>query len=804
VKKLYFLKMRKRILYLFLFTCLSNVLLNAQRKTVTYYDDPSSAYEEKVIDVKHLSAFIEIDPYTKSVKGKAVFSFIPLRNEIDSFIFNIPDINISQAEINNSKVKFIKKGENLIIYPENEHIAKDGNKITFVYTSSNSRYLYTTGWDDPKGLMRKEVWAHRPNSWLPYITARITVDMHIKFDSRYNVFSNGIRDSITVNSDNTKTWHYSMPAPHPFFSTALVIGDYKWKDLKTESGIPLELWYYPDQEDRFETAYKYSREMFSFFEKELGFHYPWALYRQVPVADYLYGAMETTTSTIFGDFMFVDDRAWWMRNYVNVNAHELAHQWFGNYITHIPHSDVWLTESFATYYAKLFERSIYGEDFYQNDRNNEMLKASELSVLNNNPLRSGFAGTQRIYQKGSLVLDMLMDVMGDENFRKAMNHYLNKFAYTDAETKDFERAIWESTGISIPWFFDEWLYRGGEPEYTVSWNRIENRNAININVKQTHKIDSLVRLFKMPVGIDIYFTDHTKISTKKWIENQSIDIVVDFPEGKHVSFVLFDPARRIFKTLKFERNYDELISQAGFAVNMIDRNEALFALRDKNFQNKLKDLSEIYYKEQFHLNKSEIILQLKDSVNTISLLKNAINDEDAMVRRAVVNNISTVPSALQKDYEKLLKDKDYFIVEKSLENLCSSFPKNIDKYLKTTSAEIGWRGKNIRIKWLEIAVKSVKLEYIERLKDYSSISYEFETRKNALEAIYRLNYFDSTVAFNLLKAYSYWNFKLSEPAKKIIEAIKSDPVKMDLLFSVFNNSKWLEDEKGKLEKVIGK
>ena len=775
---------------------------SAQRKTVTYYEDPSSSYEDKVIDITHLSASIEIDPYTKSVKGKAIFSFTPLRNEIDSFIFNIPDIEISQAEINNLKVRFLEKGDNLIIYPEKGQISNSNNKISFTYLSSNSRYLYVTGWYDPKGLMRKEVWAHRPNSWLPYMTARLTVDMHIRFDSRYNVFSNGIRDSISLNSDNTKTWHYSMPVPHPFFSTALVIGDYKWKDMKTASGVPLELWYYPDQEARFESAYKYSREMFSFFEKELGFHYPWALYRQAPVADYLYGAMETTTSTIFGDYMFVDDRAWWMRNYVNVNAHELAHQWFGNYITHIPNSDVWLTESFATYYAKLFEKSIYGEDFYQNDRNNEMLKTSELSILNNNPLRSGFAGTQRIYQKGSLVLDMLRDVMGDENFRKAVNHYLKKFEYTDAETKDFERAIWESTGISIPWFFEEWLYRGGEPEYTVSWDEIENGNAININVKQTHKIDSLVRLFKMPIGIEIYFEDNTKTSIKKWIENQNSDIVVEIPDEKKVSFVVFDPARKIFKTLKFERNENELISQAKNAGNMIDRYDALIALRDKNFENKLKDLTEIYYKEKFHLNKSEIIFQLKDSMNTISLFINAINDPDAMVRRAVVNNVSKIPLAVQKDYEKLLKDKDYYIVEKSLENLCNSFPKNSDKYLKLTSSETGWRGKNIRIKWLEIAIKNKKLKYLGELISYSSISYEFETRKNALEALFRLNYLNDTTSYNLLKAFAYWNFKLSDPAKTIIESYKNNPEKWEKLSTVYGNNKWSDEEIGKLGKVM--
>ncbi|MBK7094012.1 MAG: M1 family metallopeptidase [Saprospiraceae bacterium] len=779
---------------------LSISFLFGQRKTVTYYDDPSSAYEEKVIEVNHLSAFIEIDPYTRSVKGKAVFSFTPLRSEIDSLIFYITDITVSEAVLNNSSVKFKKSGDILIIYPENEQITDKTNKISLKYSASNPKYLYLTGWDDPKGLMRKEIWAHRPNSWLPYITARITVDLHVTFDSRYNVFSNGIRDSVTINNDYTKTWHYSMPAPHPFFSTALVIGDYKWKSSRTKSGIPLEYWYYPDQEDRVETTYKYTENMFDFFEQELGCPYPWVLYREAPVADYLYGAMETTTSTIFGDYMFVDDRAWWMRNYVNVNAHELAHQWFGNYITHVPHSDVWLTESFATYYAKLFEKNMYGEDFYQKDRNNEMLKAYELSVQNSYPLGSGMAGTQRIYQKGSLVLDMLRDVMGDDNFRKAVTHYLKKFPYTDAESKDFERAIWESTGMSLPWFFDQWLNRGGEPEYTISYKTISN--SVNINIKQTHKIDSLVKLFKMQVVIDIYHTDGTKKSLKRWIEDQNTDIAVENQDNKSVAFIIFDPGKRIFKTTKFDRTYKELIAQAKYAENMIDRYDALMVLRESNDKDKLKDMSEIYHNEKFHLNKSEIIFQLKDTIKAIQLFKEAINDGDALVRRAVANNILKVPLSLQKDYVQLLNDQDYYIVEKSLENLCTSFPKNTEKYLKATSSETGWRGKNIRIKWLEIAIKNNKKKHLEELKDYSSVSYEFETRKNALEALARLDYLDSTVAFNLLKAYSYWNFKLSDPANKILTEYKTKPEKWNLIDDAYKIGKWRVEEKIKLDKLF--
>jgi len=96
----------------------------------------------------------------------------------------------------------------------------------------------------------------------------------------------------------------------------------------------------------------------------------------------MYGGMETTTATVFGDYMLIDPHAWWQRNYVNVNAHELAHQWFGDGIAHLVNRDVWLTESFGTFYAKMFERSVYGEDYYENIRNDEMNLAFEAAKKN--------------------------------------------------------------------------------------------------------------------------------------------------------------------------------------------------------------------------------------------------------------------------------------------------------------------------------------------------------------------------------------------------------------------------------------
>ena len=80
--------------------------------------------------------------------------------------------------------------------------------------------------------------------------ARITMDIFVRFDKKYNVFSNGERIEVRENTDNTRTWHYKMARNHPFFSTSLVIGDYDFKTSKSAGGVPLEYWYYQGQEEK--------------------------------------------------------------------------------------------------------------------------------------------------------------------------------------------------------------------------------------------------------------------------------------------------------------------------------------------------------------------------------------------------------------------------------------------------------------------------------------------------------------------------------------------------------------------------
>ncbi len=740
--------------------------------------------QERSVKLYHYSADLVLDPRTELLTGTARFDLRALREQVDSVVFHTPGMQIRAVGIkgfntreNYRPVRYRRDGGQLILYPKAgiSYPAGDAPQYTLEisYDAQSPKELHFTGWHDPNGLMRKQVWAHRPFGWIPFLDQMTTQDIRITFDKRFQVVSNGERISSTPSGDTALTWHYRMDKPHPFYSVCLAAGDYAYKTIRTSSGIPVELWYYPGMEDRIEATYRYQAEMFSFLEKETGFPYPYPLYRNIPVADYLYGGMETTTSTVFADFMLVDERAFYGRNYINVNVHELAHQWFGNCINDKTVDDLWLTESFATYYAKLLEKQQLGEYQYETQRDQERLKALAAAARNSHALGSGAAGVERWYQKGSLVMDMLRDVCGETAFREAIAFYMKKQAYGEAGSNDLLKAIYETSGQALDWFFEDWVYSGGEPAYKVSWKNLRETDGqlvAQIRVEQVQRIDHPDDLFSMPLIIEVYDQAGSFRSEKRLIRAQTTLITI--PVAAETRFVVFDAGNRILKTLQFERSYEQLAAQAEQAAHVADRLEAVRALHAFPAGQKRQLFNRIYGKEPFHLIRNEILSQLAADTLSSGLFVQALNDRDARVRLHACERFDIIPAGLAKAVEGLLKDSSYFIVEAALTRLCNTFRDDrtrVTAYLDQTREESGWRGRNIRMVWLGQAVQCYpeRKQYLEELIAYAGPSFDFETRLNAFNQLKTLNYLDKTLVSHLRKAMAYWNPKLSGPAAEV-------------------------------------
>ena len=167
--------------------------------------------------------------------------------------------------------------------------------------------------------------------------------------------------------------------------------------------------------------------------------------------------MENTTSTIFAQDFVVDESGFNDRNYLNVNAHELAHQWFGDMVTAKTGKHHWLQEGFATYYALLAERKVFGDDyFYYALYKNSMLLRKEAKT-DTIPILNEKASSYSFYQKGAWALFIIQETIGEKNFKKAVKNYLKKHQFKNVETSDFLNEIAAVSDFDIVNFQKEWL-----------------------------------------------------------------------------------------------------------------------------------------------------------------------------------------------------------------------------------------------------------------------------------------------------------------------------------------------------------
>ncbi|GIV30143.1 MAG: hypothetical protein KatS3mg028_1209 [Bacteroidia bacterium] len=491
----------------------------------------------------------------------------------------------------------------------------------------------------------------------------------------------------------------------------------------------------------------------------------------------MYGAMENTTATIFGDFFLVDDYSINDRDFLAVAAHELAHQWFGDYVTARSQSHVWLQESFATHYNWLVEKAYFGDDHYDWNRKSSIegiLKESEKNIY---PIAHSGAGTVRIYPKGAFVLHMLKYVIGKNQYDAAIKRYLEKHPYENVDTHDLLTAIYEETGMYVDWFFDEWIYRGGEPHYTVRFEEYsgekEKTGMFFVEQTQTHKDN--VYLFKMPIVFEIHFTDGSFVTKTQWVQEKDEVVKINFDKNKTVDYVLFDPNSNILKKVQFDKPYEMLISQSAKSKNMLDRYDALAAMQSVDINKKHKFLQERYWKENFHALKSEIVKQLINDTTdaeSMRIIKNALLDAHPYVTRTVIENTKKIPGALKDVYFQALQTtRSYINIEKLVWLLYDNFP---NEYMKIISA-----AKNLKHQPNDrkIEIAALSIEYLQthhadalnKIVLYSSPSFEFLTRNNAFKALIKIDYYDERVKKYLESASQSPNQRLANPARETLQ-----------------------------------
>jgi aminopeptidase N len=464
--------------------------------------------QTKFVDFKTAHGSVSINPNTKSISGTVIYSFEVL-NPIDTIKIDAQNMTFSDLVLNEKNTHFETNGkELLLIHP----FQKGKNYVQFSYEAKPKQTMYFVGSEATDNL---QIWTQGQgrytSHWFPSfddVNEKVIFNMNITFDSKYQVVSNGILEHKKEEKTNTH-WSYQMQKPMSSYLLMIAIGNFDKTIVKSKSGIPLELYLDPKDSSRQEPTYRYSKEIFDYLEKEIGVKYPWKVYRQVPVSEFLYAGMENTSATLFTTRYVVDAIGFEDRSYTNVNAHELAHQWFGDLITAQSGKDHWLQEGFATYYALLAEKSIYGGDYFYSKLYESALQLKQASKTDTIPVLNAKASSLSFYQKGAWTLHVLREGIGEEAFRKAVKNYLLKYAYQNVTTQDFFNEIKKVSDYDLVNFSKVWL-ESSSFDSDIANELLSKNSALKVQLEvaklRSRPLAEKQFFFEKVMQSDVYFT----------------------------------------------------------------------------------------------------------------------------------------------------------------------------------------------------------------------------------------------------------------------------------------------------------
>jgi aminopeptidase N len=357
------------------------------------------------------------------------------------------------------------------------------------------------------------------------------------------VGSNGYLESVTPDSANQKlTYHWVNNYPIATYLISVIIGDFAvWNDYYIrESGDSIPIYNMVWREDSLAAAYDFALtpQMMAIYSNLFG-PYPFNKYGQGVVAPFNYGGMENQTMTTF-------NRSWITgnRQYEFGYAHELAHMWWGDYVTLSDWRQTWLNEGFANYSSALYNEAQYGHEAflanmidYRNDYFTYEQSAGRFPLFDP-PDIFGL----NVYLKGAWVLHMLRGVVGDQVFFDGLKSYARQYAYGNASTWDFKNVMESRAGIDLNFFFNEWVFEQGYPEYNYAWNYQPDGDSFRVHL-EIAQVQSNAPIFDMPIEIRIIANDNINFIMRNNESVQAYDIMV----SSRPDSLLFDPDQWILK-----------------------------------------------------------------------------------------------------------------------------------------------------------------------------------------------------------------------------------------------------------------
>ena len=613
-------------------------------------DAPEHPPRDRTFQLHHVRLDVTIDDLERSVSGTATHSLSPINDGLKEIMLDSGDLNIRKVVDDSDKeLEWDLHGEALTIRLPRPRKAGERFELRIQYDAKPRKGIFFTGPDKANPKRPRIAWTHGEDTdnryWFPsydYPNQRLTSEVLATVDEKYEALSNG--RLVKVEHDKRakkKTYHWSLDQPHSNYLIALAVGEFDSKEWDAD-GVPAQAYVPKGLGSFLDRTFSNVPDMIRFFGKVTGRKYPWPRYAQVCVPEFIVGGMENTSITILYEYCLADEKAYDDYRPEPLLAHELAHQWFGDFLTCRSWAHIWLNESFATYFDILWWEHFFGKDEavlrLDADRDNyfeETSKAYVRPIVTMKFIEASDMFDRHTYEKGGSVLHMMRTELGDELWWKAIQHYVSKFGGQNVETNDFKEAIEEATGRNLDVFFDQWLYHAGHPEFDVSWSWDDTAKQVELRVRQTQEVKDPVPLFKLTAAVDLAWPDRVQ---RESIRIDKADRAFRFDAPRRPETVLFDPDDAILKRLTFKKPRDELLWQLAHAKAAWPRIEACRELGKLiGDERAVEGLKTALMKDDFWGVRREAALALGDIGTTSSrdALLGGANDKASRVRRAV-------------------------------------------------------------------------------------------------------------------------------------------------------------------------
>jgi len=620
--------------------------------------------------VEHICLNLKLDIPNQFVQGTCEISLTPIRNGISELTLDAVNLQISAVTIQEVAQRFEYDGEFLKIHLVNPTVTGQSIKIAIAYSVTQpQRGIYFIQPTEFYPNKPTQVWTQGEDEdsrfWFPcfdYPGQLATSEIIVTVPESLMAISNG--KLLDVKSEgHTKIYHWYQQEIHPTYLMTLAVGDFleikdKWEDIEVN--------YYVDKsrtEQEARLSMGKTPRMIQFFSEKYGYRYAYPKYAQVCVADFIFGGMENTSTTLLTDRCVLDERAALdNRTTESLVAHELAHQWFGDLVVIKHWSHAWIKEGAATYAEVLWTEHEYGAieaAYYRlGEARNYFAEDAERyrrPIVTHIYREAIELYDRHLYEKGGCVYHMLRTELGEELFWQAIHIFVQQNAHKTVETIDLLRAIEQASGKNLMPLFDQYVFRGGHPEYKLGYSWDSDNNLAKVTVSQTQ--DELFDL-RIPIAFGFAEQSELKTFTIRIFEKEQ---ALYFPLAQKPSYISFDHGNNYLKQVTLEYGLAELKAGLEFNPDPLAKIQYAEAIAKKGSLEAVKALEKALLAELFwgvRLEVAEALASIKLD-QAFTALAQGLNDSDARVRKTVIMGLAKTKTQVSLDLIKpILKNGD--------------------------------------------------------------------------------------------------------------------------------------------------